>query len=335
MKVVTITGERQCRVVERPEPRIAENVVKVRIRSTPLCTEYKFYAAGRTEGVLGHEAAGDVVEVADSDVAAVGDRVVVMPQSPCGACWLCLRGDYIHCESCIDLYQLCGSETGIDTYAEFCIAPDRQLVPIPDGMSYDHAAMACCGLGASFGAMQRMAVGSDDTVTIAGMGPVGLGGVIHGVSRGARVIAVEPNAFRRELATTLGAALVIDPVTQDAAAEIRRFTGGRGADKAVDCSGAPAARRLLIDAARRKGQVAFVGEGSEMEIHVADDLLRKGLTLLGSWHYNGNDIPRMMKLIAEQKDNLDKLITHRFPLSQVQEAWELQLTGNCGKIILV
>ena len=334
MKVVTITAKRQCRLVDRPEPRIAENVVKVRIRSAPMCAEYKFYAAGRTGGALGHEAAGDVVEVVHSGIVKVGDRVVVMPQSPCGACWLCLRGDYIHCESCVDLKQFCGTETGIDTYAESCIALDRQLVAIPESMSYDHAAMACCGLGATFGAMQHMSVTSGDTITITGMGPVGLGGVIHGVSRGARVIAVEPNTYRRALAATLGAALVIDPGGGDAAAEILEFTGGRGADKAVDCSGARAGRRLLIDTARRKGQVAFVGEGGELAVDVSDDLIRKGLTLHGSWHYNLNDVPRMMGLIAEQEDKIDELITHCFPLSRVQEAWELQLTGNCGKIIL-
>ena len=107
-----------------------------------------------------------------------------------------------------------------------------------------------------------------------------------------------------------------------------------GADKAVDCSGAAAAQRLLIDSVRRRGEVAFVGEGGELTLHVSGDMLRKGLTLHGQWHYNLADTPRMMRTIRACGAQLDRLITHRFPMSRVQEAWELQLTGNCGKVLL-
>ena len=112
------------------------------------------------------------------------------------------------------------------------------------------------------------------------------------------------------------------------------MTGGVGVDRAVDCSGAAPAHRLMIDALRRRGQAAFVGEGGELSIRVSQDMIRKGISLHGSWHYNLADTPRLMEVIERSADQLDKLITHRFPMSRVQEAWELQVTGDCGKVVL-
>jgi L-iditol 2-dehydrogenase len=334
VKVVAITGKKACCIVERPDPQIADDYVKVRIRSIPMCTEYKAYAKGTTGDALGHEAAGDVIEVAQPGTVSVGDRVVVMPQMPCGKCWLCLKGEYIHCQAIQDFRRICNTATGEGTYSEYCIRKDWQLIPIPKGMSYDHASMACCGLGPTLGAMQNMVVTAYDTIVITGMGPVGLGGVINGTSRGAQVIAVEPHEYRRQLAKELGAVLVIDPASQDAVEEILNFTNGEGADKSIDCSGSRQGQRLLIDATRLKGQLAFVGESGDLTIGVSNDLIRKGLILRGSWHYNLADTPLIMTIIAEQKTQIDKLITHRFPMDRVQEAWELQLTGESGKVIL-
>ncbi len=96
----------------------------------------------------------------------------------------------------------------------------------------------------------------------------------------------------------------------------------------------PEAQRLLIDAARRRGQVAFVGEGENLSIHVSNDMLRKGLTLHGIWHWNLADAPRILSVIRKTRELIDKLITHRFPMSQVQKAWELQVTKQCGKVLL-
>ena len=140
----------------------------------------------------------------------------------------------------------------------------------------------------------------------------------------------------RRLALELGAAAVINPLDEDAARQILDLTdGGRGVDKALDCSGVVAAHRLCIDAARRKGKVAFVGECSdETPLRISNDMIRKGLTLIGSWHFNLADTPRVMKMIGEIGAELDALITHRFPLDDIQSAWETQLSGQCGKVIL-
>jgi L-iditol 2-dehydrogenase len=333
LKVVAITGPGEAQVVDRPDPVARDEFVVVRVDVTPMCTEYKAFRAGQRTDVLGHEAAGTVVEVARPGRVRVGDRVVAMPQSGCGRCPLCLRGDYIHCQAPPDPLAATGSAAGTATYGQYLLKQDWLLVPVPADLPLHHAAMACCGLGPTFAAMERMRVTAADTVLITGMGPVGLGGVVHAVARGARVLAVEGQPVRARLARALGATAVIDPADPHAREAILDLSGG-GPDQGLDCSGAAQAQRLLIDSVRRRGQVAFVGEAGELGLHVSRDLLRKGLTLHGVWHYNLGDAPRLMALIARLSDQLSRFITHTFPLAQVAAAWQLQARGDCGKVIL-
>ena len=326
-------GERQAQVVDVPDPQPKEDWVLVKVHVAPLCTEYKGFVAGRPGDYLGHEAAGEVVAVAQPGRVKVGDRVVVMPQAPCGKCELCLAGEYIHCEQTVDFAAFYGSREGSATMAQYLLKPDWLLVPIPDGMSYDHASMACCGLGPTFGAFERIGLSAFDTVLITGLGPVGLGGIINARYRGARVIGVDSNPYRAKLALELGAAVALDPA--EALEEIKAFTNGVGVDRAVDCSGVVAAHRLCIDATRRHGVVAFVGESSEpTPVTISPDMIRKGLTLVGSWHYNLKDTLRIIRMIGEVGESLDKMVTHRFALEEVQQAWELQASGECGKVLL-
>ena len=334
MKVVALTGIKQCELIDKPVPVAAENIVVVKIMSAPMCTEYKGYKEGWEGDALGHEAAGEVVEVAQPGPVTIGDRVVVMPQYPCGKCSLCLAGEYIHCQRCVDPMKITGSEYGTATYAQYILKQDWLLIPIPDAVSYDHAAMACCGLGPTFGACRIMDVNAYDTVLITGLGPVGLGGIINATHLGARVIAVESNPYRADLARKLGVDVVLDPTDESIRDTIMELTEGNGIDKAIDCSGVPAAQRLAIDVARRKGQFSFVGEGGDLAITISDDMIRKGISLHGAWHYNLADTPLIMKIVQASADKLDMLITHTYPMSNVKDAWELQLTGQCGKVVL-
>ena len=335
MKKIVISGVKTCAIKEVPTPKATEDWALVKIHAAPMCTEYKSYAAGRiTEYWLGHEAAGEVVDVSRPGLVNVGDRVVVMPQYPCGRCALCLAGDYIHCQINYDIEAFTGSPEGSSSYAQYLLKPAWLLPKIPDDLSYDHASMICCGLGPTFGAMMRMNVTATDTVLITGMGPVGLGGIINGMFRNARVIAAEYSSYRANLAKTLGPETVINPKEPSALQQILDMTNGLGVDKAIDCSGNSSAQRLCIDATRRKGDVAFVGEAGELSIKVSDDLIRKGLKLHGVWHYNLNDIPKLFQIVQRQRDLVSRLITHTFPFNNVGEAWELQLTHQCGKVIL-
>jgi len=316
-----------------PELEPTGDMVLVKVQVAPMCAEYKRFVAGEPTAFVGHEAAGEVVAVDRSERVRPGDRVVAMPLYACGRCRYCTAGDYLHCtEDSLRVFAGC---EGSATMADYVLKPDWLLLPIRDGVSYEHASMACCGLGASFGSLQRLDVGAGDTVLITGMGPVGLGGVINARHRGARVIAVEPHPYRARLARELGAEAVIDPGSDDALEQIRRLTDGLGPDKAIDCSGAVAAHRLCIDAVRPKGIVGFVGESFiDTPVQVSRDLLRKGLTLAGTWHYNLADGEALMRQIAEIAPSLDRLIPQVFPLDDVQRAWETQASGACGKVLL-
>ncbi len=334
MQVAAITGKEECSLVERAEPHPFGNMAVVKVLTAPMCTEHKQYTSGHLTVCLGHEAVGVVSAVAQEGRVRVGQRVVVMPQYACGACSLCLAGDFIHCRNSIDALSATGNSSGTATYAQYILKPDWLLLPIPDDMTTDHASLACCGLGPTFGAMQRMEVTEFDTVLIAGMGPVGLGGVINGAFRGAKVIAIEGHPYRAALAKRLGASAVIDPQSDQALAEILRLTDGLGATASLDCSGSAGAQRLLLDATRRRGRVAFIGEAGELTIHVSNDMIRKGLTLFGQWHYNLTEAGRIMEVIRRSRSLLDLFITHTFPMSEVKQAFELQRTGNCGKVLL-
>jgi len=335
MKVAAVLGERRGGVVELADPKAKENWVVVKVHAAPMCTEYKAFVDGRKTTGLGHEAAGEVVEVAQPGRVKVGDRVAVMPQYPCGICPLCVSGDYIHCQHIVDFAEFTGGSTGQATMAQYLLKPDWLLPKIPEGISYEHGAMACCGLGPTFGAAQRMGVGTFDTLMVTGLGPVGLGGVINGTYRGARVIAVDSHPWRLEKARELGADFAIDPTDDNALAQILDITEGVGVDAAIDCSGAVPAHRLCIDAVRRRGQVAFVGEcGDDTPLRISQDMIRKGIALHGSWHYNLRDLPKLMQTVRENSSKLDQLISHRFAIDEIQDAWDLQTTGECAKVIL-
>ena len=334
MKKAVILGERQAALVDAPDPRPKEDWALVKVHATPMCTEYKTFVGGHKAEFLGHEAVGEVVEVAQPCKVKPGDRVVVQPQYPCGKCALCIAGDYIHCQHVVNFAEFTGSREGSATYAQYVLKPSWILSPIPDGVSYERAGLALCALGPSFGAFHAMGVSAFDTVLVTGLGPVGLGGVVNARFRGARVIGVDAVPYRAERAHAMGAAAVLDPTDADLVRKIHDLTGGRGVDCALDCSGTVAAERTCLDATRRKGKVAYVGEcGSDFPIHVSPDLIRTGIAIYGSWHYNLNLFPLIMKVIQESP-LIDLLISHVLPMSAIQEAFEISASHKTAKIIL-
>ena len=197
MKKAVIAGKGQAALVDVPVPRPVRNWALIKVHAAPMCTECKAFLSGHRSEFLGHEAVGEVVALDQPGRVQVGDRVVVMPQYPCGVCELCVAGDYIHCQHNADFEEFTGSPEGRATYAQYLLKPDWLLPKIPDGVSYERAGLALCALGPSFGALAAMAVGAFDTVLITGAGPVGLGGVVNAKHLGARVIAA---AFHRNAA---------------------------------------------------------------------------------------------------------------------------------------
>ena len=334
MKKAVISGEREVALVDAPDPKAKGDYALVKVHAAPLCTEYKAYLAGQRDEFLGHEAAGEVVEIDEPASVSVGDRVVVMPQYPCGVCALCRAGDYIYCEHNQDFEAIHGSREGTATLAQYLLKPSWLLMPIPDAVTYEHAGLACCAFGPSFGAFERVRLAADETVLITGAGPVGLGALANAKFIGARALVVEPFPWRRDKAVELGAQAVFDPAQDHLVTSIKENTVSNGVDVALDCSGTVAGQRTCLEAARRRGRVAFVGECSEeLRIRVSPDLIRNGLTVVGSWHYNSRLFPGVMRVIQESP-LIDSLISHVMPLAEIRQALELCAAGKTAKVIM-
>lgn len=333
MKKASYTDTGDVAWIDIEDPADLGRYAVVETTVVPICTEYKYHFDGVRMDRIGHEAVGRVVSVPDGSDLSAGTRVVVMPTWPCGRCTYCKAGSYVHCITPDYPWEADDYTSGADTFAEQLIKPDWLLVPIPDDMSDEMASMTLCGLGPTFGAMQTLDVRKDSTVLIMGLGPVGLGGVVNAIDRGARVVAIEPNPYRRELGETLGAE-VIAFTGDDVVAYIRQETADLGPDVVVECTGIEAARKVAIRTVRPMGSVAFVGEGGDLTIHVSDELIRTGKRLLGSWHYNLYDTSKLFHVVRRNTDLVESMITHRFPLERFRDAWDTQQTGRTGKVLL-
>jgi len=334
VKKAVIFGERNAGLVDVPDPEPFGDWAVVKVHASAMCTEYKGFDAGRASDHIGHEGAGEVVAVEQPGHVRVGDRVVILPQYPCDACALCRAGDSIYCQNSINVKETVGTLEGSGTFAQYALKPVRRLLPIPEGVSYEHATMAIDGIGASFGGLRAIGVDALHTVLVTGLGPVGLGGVANARFQGARVFGVEPVAWRRERALEMGAERVFDPRDDNVLEEIMALTDGRGVDRALDCSGTVEGERVCIDAVRRRGRVAFVGEcRQDLRLRIGPDMLTKGLLLTGAWCFNTGDYPRIMQIIRESP-LMDLLVSHVMSMSRIQDALELLVTGQCAKVVL-
>ncbi|MEM7180296.1 MAG: zinc-binding dehydrogenase [Spirochaetota bacterium] len=339
MKTVMISGKRECKVIEKPIPNIKEGFVLIKVHVAPMCNEYNAYENGFYQDrnkfdSLGHEIAGEVVKTAGESKFKVGDRVVALPGFPCGTCYICDSGAYAHCDDVINPLEACDSTSGECGFAEYAIKAEWLTIPIPNDMSYEHASMACCGLGSTFTSLQKMAVKANSTILITGLGAVGLGGVLNAKHLNLRVIGVSRSRYRRELARDLGCDHVLNPENDNLKSHIFQITNGLGVDYAIECSAQAHYQRLALDVIKKLGSLTFLGESGDLMINVDKDIIQKGLNLYGTLDLYLNHVPEMMKLIANASNDIDKFITHTFSLREIKQAWELQIKRTCGKILL-
>src|SRR5688572_8741580 len=124
MKTAAITGERQAALFEVEDPKPIDNWVVIKVHAAPMCAEYKSFVAGTQGALMGHEAAGEVVAVAQPGRLKVGDRVVAMPLYGCGRCALCISGDYIHCQQPPDFKEATGQSDGLSTMSQYILKQD-------------------------------------------------------------------------------------------------------------------------------------------------------------------------------------------------------------------
>ena len=164
---------------------------------------------------------------------------------------------------------------------------------------------------------------------------MGLSATQLAVEMGARVIAVDIAPERRKLARQFGAAEVIDPTAHDMVAAIRELTHGEGAHKTLDASSAPDARAAAVRSVRAWGTACFVGERGQVTLDVSADLLRRQVTLVGSWTFSKQGQAECAEFIAERKVDVERLFTHRWRLEQAEEAYRLFDTQTTGKAVIL
>jgi threonine dehydrogenase-like Zn-dependent dehydrogenase len=209
------------------------------------------------------------------------------------------------------------------------------LVPLPDALSFETGAAISCGTGTAYGALKRSNLQGGETIAIFGQGPVGLSATQLAVAMGARVIALDISAERRQLAREFGAHEVIDARSNDPVAAIRDLTHGEGAHKTLDTSGAAEARAAAVRATRAWGTACYVGERGQVTLDVSPDLLRRQITLVGSWTFSTQGQADCAEFVADHNIAVEKLFTHRWRLDQAEAAYRLFDTQTTGKGVIL
>lgn len=322
-----VLGNKKALVEDVPELTGENEWVIVKIESTPICgSDKKAFLSDTPVRTSGHEGSGIVVDQAGSNLLKNGDRVILNPLSGCGKCDLCLNGDYI----------MCPDKPPFGThFAQYVKVQDFVCTLLPEDISYDVGSMACCALGPAFRSIKRMNIKAFDTLLVTGLGPVGMGALVIAKFLGAKVIALDTIPYRKKMAKdVLGADVVLDAMDPDAGKQIREAAGPNRLIRALDASGNTAAERLCIDSMEPGGIIAFCGENhSDVPIRPSEDFIRKGLVLMGSWHYNLNDKVEMINLLR-RSPLVPKLITGVYGFSKAQDAFEDFMAGDTCKVIL-
>ena len=335
MKAVYFTGDRKVEVAQTPDPTPGPGEVVLEIKASGMCGSdlhtLRAPAGSRPRLIAGHEPCGVVAAVGpgvSEQQARVGQRVMDHHYSGCGVCIHCREGWTQMCEEGSTVY----GNTGHGSHAEYMLVPAYTCVPLPDELSYSAGAAVACGTGTAYGGLMRLGLSGRDTIAIFGQGPVGLSGTQLATAMGARVIALDIATDRRERALQFGAETVIDPSSVDAVEALRELSHGKGVDCVLDCTSSPEARSQGARACRPWGRVCYVGMGGEVTYDVANDIIRKQLTVMGSWTFNQNGQAECAQFCVDRNVDVDALFTHRWTLDQAPEAYALfdQQVGGKG-----
>jgi threonine dehydrogenase-like Zn-dependent dehydrogenase len=217
--------------------------------------------------------------------------------------------------------------------AEYMLCDEKDLVELPDSLSYTDGAQVACGFGTVYEAIEKVGVCGNDNVLVVGLGPVGLATAMLCKALGAqRIFGVESNEFRIDLAKKLSLFEKVLPASSSNVDEIRALTGGNGVERSFDASSADSGRQTAIRAARQWGKIAFVGEGGTVNFNPSPDMIHPQKTIYGSWVTSIWLMENLVELLVRWNLHPEILVTHRFPLSKAGEAYDLMDKGNCGKV---
>lgn len=337
MKVAMYYNNKDIRIEEMPKPTIGPGEILVKVISSGICGSdvLEWYRIRKAPLVLGHEIAGDIIEVgANVTKYKAGDRVFVSHHVPCNTCSYCLSGHHTACQT---LHTTNYDPGG---FAEFIRIPeinvDRGVFVLPKEVSYDEGAfiepLACCIRGQR---AARLAPGQ--SIAILGAGISGLLHLLLAKALGAgRMIVTDVNTFRLDMAKKLGADGVIN-AGKDVPALMRKVNNDQPVNLVIVCTGAESAFKQSLELVDRGGTVLFFAApapGITLPVPV-NDFWRNDITLLPSYGNAPADAVEAIELLRAKRINIKPLVTHMLPLDKAQEGFKLVAeAGESMKVIL-
>jgi len=325
MRVGMYYNNRDVRVEEMPVPEIGPGEVLVKVHASGICGSdvLEWYRIKKAPRVLGHEIAGEIVEVGKGvDRYKVGDRVFVSHHIPCNTCYYCLKGYHTACETL--------HTTNFDPggFSEYVRAPrlnvDRGVFVLPDEVSYEEATFVE-PLGCVLRGQRLVKLQPGDSVLILGAGISGLLHLATARALGAgRVMATDINEFRLKAAKDLGADAVWH-AKEDIPALVRQVNNNRLVDLVIVCTGALSAFKQALNSVDRGGTVlCFATTEPGVDIPVPmNEFWRNEIKLMPSYGNSPYDAAVAIELIRAKKIPLQLMITHRLPMEQIGLGFQL------------
>ena len=345
MKGALLPGNSTVELREFAVPTPGHGEVLIKMKSSTICGSdirciYHEHLGKGPEGyqpgmIAGHEPCGQIVQTGPGCRRFKdGDRVIVYHISGCGLCNDCRRGYMISCTS--EQYRRAYGWQRDGGMAEYLLAEEKDLVALPDELTYSDGAQIACGFGTVYEGLEKIGVCGNDTVLIAGLGPVGLATAMLAKAMGAdQIIGIEAIDARIHIAENLNVFDTVLKAGPDNVRQVRDLTGGMGAEKTVDCSAHDKARLTCIQAARKWGKIVFLGEGGTCGFQPSPDIIHDQKTIYGSWVTTIWRMEELVERIVRWGIHPEALITDRFPLEKADDAYALMAGGQCGKVAVV
>jgi len=338
MRAAVFRGAHQPLMVEDwPTPSPAAGEILVKVAACGVCHTDLHYIDHGTPTfktpplVLGHEIAGTVAAVgAGVTQHRAGGRVLLAAVLTCGQCEACRSGRENICEKS----KMLGND--IDGgYAEFVVAPAKDAFALPDGVPLVEGSILADAVTTPYHAVVRRAEAAPgDWVVVFGCGGIGLNIVQVAVAAGARVIAVDKVAQKLAMAKELGAEATVDASAEPRVDKAVRKLTGQGADIAMEAIGAAATQELAVSCVRTGGRVVLVGYSPDTLALNAGRVMYRELEVIGSLGCRPVDYPRVIELARSGKIALAKMVTHRFPLERINEAFEVLRSGEAIRAVV-
>ena len=338
MKALVLTAPSQLEFTDFPKPVPADDEVLLRIHACGICGSDIHGWDGSTGRrrpplIMGHEAAGEIVAVGPRvERWRLGDRVTFDSTISCGACPYCARGEVNLCDHrrVVGVAPVEYRQHG--AFAEFLAVPARILYALPNGLTYQQAAMVE-PVSIAIHAVQRVRLAPNATAVVVGAGMIGLF-VIQALrwAGASRIIAVDLADNRLALARELGATDTLRSDLMEVPAEVARLTGGNGADVALEVVGVSATLNLAIASVRRGGSVVLVGNLAAKTDFPLQAVVTRELTLHGTCGSAG-EYPLCLDLIARGVIRVEPMISAVAPLVD-GAAWFEKLSAKDGAIFM-